>query len=280
MALGTGTHWEGPLLGSDRAQGGLLEEMCADLNSRRNRWGYFYDFIRADDFTTADWTATQIAANGGVGLQIANGGLLRITSGAVDNDGEGSVQTDGVIPVVPSTNDTPDGLANRICAFGARVSIADWSASSWYIGLAGGDTTLMAATSLLTATGGDNCVGFHHVAEAQTQGGILGPDLNDVRLISAGGGVANYQGTLLSAAQNPRSVPVNATVDGVFHEFGVKIIGVNMVEYYLNGVLRHRRVTSNNFSTVNGQTISFANVCTGGADNNMDIDYVWMAGTR
>lgn len=282
MALGTGTHWEAPLLGSDRAQGGLCEEISVDLMSRRNRWGYFFDFIRSDDFTAADWTATIIAANGGVGLQSLNGGVLRITSGAVDNDGEGSVQLDFVAPAIPSTADTPDGLSNRIIAFGARAAISNWSTSTWYIGMGAVDTTFVLATSLIAAVGGDNCVGFHHTAEAVTQGGIVSPaggEGNDVRLVSAGTAVANMQGTLLSAAQVPRAVPADAAVDGVMHEFGVRIIGTNVVEYYLNGTLRHRRQMNVAFAAV-GQTITFANTCTGGADNSMDIDYVWFAGTR
>ncbi len=282
MALGTGTHWEGPLLGSDRAQGGLCEEMHADLVSRRNRWSYFDDFIRADDFTSADWTATQIAANGAVAIQPQHGGVMRVTSGAVDNDGEGSVQLDFIGPAFPSAADTPDGLTNRIIAFGARAAISNWSTSTWYIGMGAVDTTFVLATSLIAAVGGDNCVGFHHTAEAVTQGGIVsgaGGEGNDVRLVSAGTAVANMQGTLLSAAQVPRAVPADAAVDGVMHEFGIRIIGTNMVEFYLNGVLRHRRQMNVAFAAV-GQTITFAHTCTGGADTNLDIDYVWIAGTR
>lgn len=284
MALGTGTHWQGPLLGAV----GAYEELPAAIQSQRDAWYVFFDFNEGAQVAVGagtSWaTGTQIGATGTVAaVNNQPGGIMRVTSGAVDNAGIGSWQFLPNSGCIPTTANSLSGLDNRKIAFGARIAISDFSVSDWFFGLATVDTTLMLATGLLAATGGDNCVGFQHAGEAVNQGGIssaAGGDGNDVRLVSAGTAVANMQGTLLSAAQVPRVALANADIDGVFFDYAVQIIGLQTVEFYINGTLRHRRLMGTAFAAAQNLLPSFTNVCAGGADCNMDIDYVWFGATR
>ena len=126
MAIGTGSsHWEGPLYGSDRAQGGLAEEAPVFVQSQRFRQIYFNDFCRPFEGATgatAEWaTPTQLAANGSVSFSNAGLGVLSILSGNVNNDGVGSFQLN-YAPVAPSASASADGFfSKRIIEYGIRV---------------------------------------------------------------------------------------------------------------------------------------------------------------
>ena len=280
MSLGTGTHWQGPLLGAT----GATEDLPVAIQNQRDAWYVFMDFNIGSELAVGagtSWaTGTQIGATGVIGGAAVAGGVMRVTSGAVDNAGIGSWQYLPNAVTTPTTANSISGLDNRKIAMGARIAISDFSVSDWFFGLGTVDTTFMLATGALAATGADNFVGFHHVAEATAQGGLTGPDGNDLRLASAGTAVANYQGTLLSAAQAPRPVAANADVDGVFFEYAIQIIGLTNVEYYINGTLRHRRALGTALAAGINLVPSFTHVCAGGADANMDIDYVWFGATR
>lgn len=277
MALGTGTHWSGPLLGADNAQGGLYEEVPADILSRVNRSSVFYDYHDGQDFTTTiNWTLTQLVGGGAAGSVAGSNGVLQINCAAVDAQGVGSFQNN-VAGFVPSTANSLDGMENRIIAAACRFSHSDFSIANWFFGLAAADTTLMNTTGTLLAVGGDNFVGWHHIVDAVAQGGLTGPDGNDVRMASAGTAVANYEGTLLSAAQNPLAAPANAAIDSVMVEYGIKIIGTQNVEFYRNGILRHRRRMS--AALAGSLTLSFGMI-SNGTDENWLVDYVWGNASR
>lgn len=278
MFRGTGTHFGSPLLGDERAGGGLYEEVPADILSRIARSSQFYDFTDGLDFSSSNnWVVTQIAANGSSTSVVgAANGVHQIDSAAVNNDGIGSFQTNKSF-MTASTTDSIDGMDNRIISAGARFSVSDYSGSDWFFGIAEIDSTLMLATGLLAANGADNCVGFQHAGEAVNQGGVSQTDGNDIRLVSAGGGVANIQATLASAAQFPVAIPADAAVDGILIEYGIKIIGTQNVEWYRNGRLVHRRRMSN--ALANAMCLSFANVSVG-ASVLMNIDFVWGSASR
>lgn len=266
MALGTGSHWEAPILGSDKAAGGLCEEAPTLLQTARVRSHNFLDFINQADLATL--TATQIGVGGAfTQLAVANG-LIRAASTIVD-EGWGSIQAGSGAQtyLVPTLVDTVDGLANRIISFEARCSLLDWSDCDWFIGIGGLDTTFMQTTGVLLTTGADNHVGFHHLLA----------DGNDVRLSSAGAAVANTQVTLLSAAQAPRPVLANAAVDGVMNTFGIKVTGTQDAEFYLNGMLRHRRRMANALAASLTPTFT---IIANATLINMEIDYFWTSSTR
>lgn len=284
MFRGTGTHFGSPLLGDERSGGGLYEEVPADILSRLNRATVFLEFIDLSDFGSGtNWTVTAIVAGTASSSTSTAGGALSLDPGAVDNQGLGSVQYGGggAAYFIASTTDSIDGMDNRIISCSARMNSSDFSASDWFFGLAGFDTTLMGTTGALLTTGADNCVGWQHAGESLTQGGVSGTDGNDVRMVSAGGGVANLEATLLSAGNvAPVPAPANAAVDNVFIEFGFKIIGTRNVEFYRNGRLVHRRLMSN--ALASGMVISFANVNVGGAggQNIILADYVMASASR
>lgn len=280
MIGNTGSHWEKPHLGSDKAGGGLYEEVPIDVVSRINRATVFFDFIDLFDLNAgaaSPWLLTQLVAGGAIFSGAGNGGSMQLNCAAVDAQGIGSLQCNSPAWVA-STSDSLDGMENRILSAGIRFSHSDFSVSNWFWGLAGTDTTLMGTTGLLLATGGDNCVGWHHIVDAVSQGGITGPDGNNVRMVSAGGGVANYEGTLLSAANvGPVPAPADASIDSISFDYGIKIIGTQNVEWYRNGRLVHRRRMSNAINAA--MTLSFAAV-SNGTDENWIIDYVWGSTSR
>lgn len=277
MALGTGTHWSAPLLGDDKAGGGLYEEVPADILSRTHRSSIYYDFLDGQEFTTTiNWTLTPLTAGTVAAAATGTNGQLLLNCLAVDAQGIGSFQNN-VSAYTPSLADSTDGLASRVISAAARFSHSDFSVSNWFFGLAAADTTLMGTTGTLLTVGGDNCVGWHHVVDAVAQGGITGPDGNDVRMVSAGTAVANYQATLLSAAQVPLAAPANASIDGVMVEYGIKIIGTQGVEFYRNGILRHRRQMA--VALTGPLTLSFGAV-SNGTDENWLVDYVWASASR
>ncbi len=281
MAIGSGsTHWQNPLHGG-RAH---YDEMSMNVLNQRDSWYVFYDFNDqgdADEGATGNWIETLIGATGTAALLPAQpGGILRITSGAVDNAGVGSFQHVPQAAMIPTTADTLSGLPSRIIGFGARVAISDYSVANWSIGIGTVDTTVQLDTGLIATTYGNNFANFYHVAEASTQGGVLGPDGNNVRMASAGGGIANIGVTLLSAAQVPKPVPADAAVDGVFFDYGIRIVGNQDVEFYIDGVLRHARRMPAAFGAGINLLATFTCLCAGGADVNMDIDYVWFGATR
>lgn len=286
MAIGTGqTHWQSGHVG---AEGTPYDEVPLQVPNRRFAIERFVDFTDVGEVT--GWALTQVGITGTFTASNQANGVALLASGITDNAGVGSLQWDnagGTVAgtlaacLIPSTVNSLSGLDNRIIACGARFNVADYSLGDWFFGLAAVDTTLLLATGLLASTGADNCVGFHHAGEAVTQGGLTGADGNDVRLVSAGTGIANIVGTRLSAANQPLPVPANADIDGVFVEYAVRIVGTRNVEWYRNGVLRHSRLMATPFAGF-VMTPSFANllVGAGGVSNDMNIDYVWFSSTR
>lgn len=287
MAIGTGqTHHQTGIVGGENIS---AEELGIEVLNQRLAYYRFLDFDLATHLAGAGnlFNLTQVGAAGTFAALAGNGGFARLASGAADNTGVGSLQIDVAggtggtgATLVASTSNSLSGLDSRIIACGARFAVADYSVSDWFFGLAAIDTTLLLATGLLAAVGGDNIVGFHHCGEAVTQGGLTGTDGNDVRLVNAGTAVANMVATRLSAANQPMPAPADADIDGIFVEYAVKLNGLSSVEFYRNGVLRHRAVISPAMASV-ALVPSFAHITAGGGGAaNMDIDYVWYGCTR
>src|SRR5262245_34892438 len=274
MPISRGTHWQGPLLGAS----GVNEDVPAYCFSAQDTCQLFFDYIDTND-NSACVTTVLGGTAGAIAAQ--PGGIFRLTTGAVDGQGVQTQLANGAQAFLrPSTADMANGNLNREISFLARLSVTDYSDSSWFVGLGGVDSTFMLATGLLATTGFDNGVGFHHLAHANSQGGVTGPDPgNDLRLVTAGTAVANYSHLLLSAANVPKPAAANADVDTVYHDYGIRIIGTNIAEWYLDGILRHRRVVPNAYAAAVTPTFC---IITGpsGASNVMEIDYWWASATR
>ena len=94
MSIGNGSHWEGPLLGSDKGQGGLCEDVPIEIQNRRFRVSQLYDWM--DQQEDDQWTLTQLGANGTGTITSTgangDGGFIRLAGSAVDDAGVGSFQ--------------------------------------------------------------------------------------------------------------------------------------------------------------------------------------------
>lgn len=277
MAIGSGTHFGGPVYGDDRSAGGLCDDVPIEIQNKRFRAVQFYDFMNgADHINATNWLLTIITSGTAAVVTGAGSSVLRLAA-TTDAQGVGSFQAlTGSMTI--STAAQLDGASARTISCAARFSHSDFSIANWFFGLAPIDVTLMATTGDLLAIGGDNMLGFHHIVDATAQGGVTGPDGNDVRLVSAGTAVANYETTMLSAGNaGPVAVPADAAIDGVMREYGVRITGNRNIEWYVNGRLVHRRRTS--AALTGSLTPSFALIANGTLDN-YDIDYVWQCATR
>lgn len=94
---------------------------------------YFNDF---DTYTATDWVVTETGAGGTQALTAGNGGLLLITSDALDNDGN----------VLQKTPAAFAFTAGKKCYFSARLAMEKAVQSDLQIGLVIVDTTPLDAT--------------------------------------------------------------------------------------------------------------------------------------
>lgn len=94
---------------------------------------YFNDF---DTYTATDWVITETGAGGTQALTAGNGGLLLITSDALDNDGNVLQKTPAAFAMT----------ANKKCWFSARLAMEKAVQSDLQIGLVIVDTTPLDAT--------------------------------------------------------------------------------------------------------------------------------------
>lgn len=157
-----GTHFDGPLLGTDR---GPLHNLPVAVNvglQYPTECFWFNDFIgQADYETTNDWTATAIG--GGVlplltpnDTGVTGGGVLSIVS--LGQNAGSTSQADGLV----SARGVAAGLgaAGMSVAMGARFSMKDASTTDVFVGFA----ELNLTSDVLTAAGAltsDNHAGFH-----------------------------------------------------------------------------------------------------------------------
>ena len=94
---------------------------------------YFNDF---DTFTAGDWVITETGAGGTQALTAGNGGLLLITSDALDNDGNVLQKTPAAFAM----------SAGKKCWFSARLAMEKAVQSDLQVGLVIVDTTPLDAT--------------------------------------------------------------------------------------------------------------------------------------
>jgi hypothetical protein len=245
-----------------------------DIRSRVERSGFFLDFIKGDDVD--DFSVTNITSGTATSPQVATNGRL-VLNATTANQGLGSVQMAnganggaGAYLLASSAAlqaELEGRYGQRLISFGVGMYINDWSNADWFVGLGEIDTTFMLADGTLAANGGDNHVGFHHLLA----------DGEDLRMTSAGNALANTEVTLLSAGNAQPQTRVAADNDGQFVELGFKIRGLNQLEFYVDGVLRHRRQMSNNLDTV--MTPTFTMIANGGLIL-LHIDYLWAFQSR
>jgi hypothetical protein len=253
----SGTHFEGPILGSDRSGGGLWDDLpiiCSNVASAH---------VLINDFQTQfdedDMVFTQLTGSGtGDIIADAPGGQYQIASETI-NQGCGSLQFTGA-------ETAAEGLgvptAGRIIAFEARVKFSDVDNADWFVGLGETDTTFIEAAGTLAANGADNHIGFHHLL---ADAGI--PDLS-----YAGTAVANI-------ADATRVGKITAALsDATWYRFGVRLEGTTRMQWFLDGKACSP-VTISGTAFADGLVPTFGFISNGSAVT-MNIDYFVMAATR
>jgi len=206
---------------------------------------FFDDFLGPIETTTAlDWTITQVTTGRVAGGATEQGGVL-----LVDSNGN-PPSDDGVN--VQRTNCLFKPAANRKIWFEARVKMND-ATDQYFIGLAGVDTTLIAAGVVDDVV--DKC-GFYHEA-ASTD--------NKISAISS---------RLTSEEKN---TDVGANVDATYVKLGFKIDGLTRIDFYRNGVIVASVTDASDIPNAVMCLSAVAQIEVAGADAEMSIDWVRIA---
>jgi len=229
-----------------------------DIVSRRDVAVYFTDFFETADATA--FTATEIGTADDAAVIAAEPNGVYRASHDTANEGWGSIQQ--------AQSALMTAAAGRIITFEASVSITDVSDGDWFIGIGEVDTTFLSNAGALLANGADNHIGFHHLVA----------DAGVPTLSSAGVAVANVQSTQLGSGTDHNGSTISATVsDATFHKYGIRLVGVDEIEFYFDDKLVHVRTSDDDFAEP--MAITFANIANG-TEQAMDIDYVFASSTR
>lgn len=166
---------------------------------------YFDDFMGGMDVADGkDWELTQVDTKGSIAKDItAQGGIFTVTSAT------GNSPDDGINAQLKNCLFKP-AVGVKIY-FEARVTMAD-ATQQYYVGLAGIDTTLIAAGVLDNVV--DKCCFYHEAASTNDK-------------ISAASGRLTSQ---------EKDADVAANTDGTYVKLGFIIDGLTRVDYYVNGV--------------------------------------------
>lgn len=167
---------------------------------------YFNDYLGEIDVTTADGYVITAVTSGGISpVTDEDGGVL-----LVDSQGNASAD-DGVN--VQLTNCMFKPAAGRTIRFEARVKVVDAGDDQYFIGLAGVDTTLIAAGVVDDVV--DKCGFFRHAASTADK-------------ISS---ICSRTSTEDSTAD------VGDIADDTYVKLGFVIDGLTSVKFYVDGVL-------------------------------------------
>lgn len=294
MAISTGTHWAGPLLGSEKAGGGLFDDVpVAQWSELRSRWKMRLEDFDEDMASIAvanliGWTETAVGAAAGRTMVVdKENGFLNVNADATADEGT-NAQMNGVTSQLTYTNtnhksigpltSTTTLMANRALLFECRINFLQAVGTAWtnklVIGWMTTDTAMMtAATGALTlATGGGL---FFHILPTGVINFVT-QRTSTPASVSTGLSVGTLSTTYLAAnwlTLGFKAVwsadPTSATNNGY-------------VDYYVNNTLRGRVVNQNPMTS--GQTYSvsyeFINGAAAAPQADMAIDYILTGITR
>lgn len=243
------------------AGGGLFVGAPPEL-MQPSVWSVYHnDFLTAADFdTTNDWSETAILLGaGGVAAPAlaadAALGVLRFTPEAAANSGSQAQLNSG------SATQLVTPAAGRTIIFEARVSVATPQIQDFVIGLS--ETQAVDGTAGVIDGNGAwvdaDCVVFY---------------CNDA---DVGIPVAAYEDPTVGNLVEVGTVSAAAITNATYYRFGIKIIGQDYLEWYVDGV-RQQTVTAANALT-NPLCVTLTNVGDAAAET-MDVDYITVAQTR
>lgn len=261
MSLGNGTHWQGPLRGSDAAAGGLCEDVPAELVARRDAMFWWNDFHTEDDglVGATSWVASDIgvAVAAGTGIGVGDLGVLNVDAGTANATGRQAQLAGTLVSGVGllALNDT--NRNGKFSAWEARLRVTPVTDGVALVGMCAVDVSLLTAAdpALLAMTDGI----FFTIAS-----GVVTPFAR-------------------RASVNGATTFTTTVANNVFISLGARVrpisvaAGTGLIEFYVNGVLRQRV----NGSVPNvGLCPSLAMVNGTGVTSDLNCDYFWAASER
>jgi len=221
-----------------------------DLDRLRNDFSYgvLYenDYMGEIDITTTDgYVITSVTSGAISGLATDAGGVLVVGSGG--NAGA----DDGVN--VQLTNCMVKPAAGVKIGFEARVNVVDAGDDQYYIGLAGVDTTLIAAGIMDDVV--DKC-GFYRIAASTA---------DKISSITA------------RTSADDATADVAALADATYTTVGFVIDGLTSVKFYVNGVLVETGTTTASIPNAVMCLSYVAQVEQTSADADLHVDWVRVA---
>ncbi len=204
---------------------------------------YFNDYLGTIDVTTADGYVITGVTTGGISPVVdEDGGVL-----LVDSQGNATAD-DGVNVQLSNCMFKP--VAGRKIYFEARVKMVDTGDDQYFIGLAGIDTTLIAAGIMDDVV--DKC-GFFRIAAS----------------------TADKISSIASrTTEDDATADVGDIVDATYVKLGFVIDGLTSVKFYVNGVLVETGVTTAAIPNAVMALSYVAQVEQTSADAELSIDWV------
>lgn len=273
LPIFSGSHYHGPILGSDRAMAGALENAPIDAFGQTRWVTYFNDFKLVDhDYnTTTDWSLTQVT--GGSASIVVNAatrdiGVLVLDCPAANQgpivqlDGSGTV-TAAPLGHLPAAAVSGTSIATE-AVFAARFRIQDVSAQGTFVGLA----ELNSASAVIaTPTGGitsDTHIGFH--------------------TDSTGDLIFTVAGNDDTAAQTATSILPDALTDSEWIEVACRASGNTRARGYIRepgSKTKWKEVADIELTTAwdSQLLVTMANLG-GAANDDLWVDYVYLSRLR
>jgi hypothetical protein len=253
---------DGVVYGDFLSQGGLFANgIVQNASDAAGNYLYVNDFLKAADLDlTNDWTATDVGVmtldpSVFIATDVA-GGVLRIDSDATDGDGnhlQYTAANGGGEFILPA--------ASQVHAALFRCTHEDWDANHWFFGISETSATFMDADGDIAAS--LELAGFFHNADDHGDG--------VPRLYAAGG-----NNTKVTTTAGERAI--TAFTDSTYVELGIRIVGTDRVEWYVDGALRGKAQLASAFTS--NMCITLASVMNTATGDAVDTDLIVAAGNR
>lgn len=297
MALSSGTHWAGPLLGSDKTGGGIFDDVpFKEWSELRSRWK-----LRLEDFdedmasiavaNQIGWTETAVGVAAGRTMVVdKENGFLNVDADTVANEGT-NAQLLGTPSQVTYTNtnhksigpitSTTTLMANRSLLFECRINFLQAVGTAWtnklVIGWMTTDTALMGAVggSLIgtIATGGGL---FFHIMPA----GVVSFGTQK----AAFGTLAEVNTSVSVGTLSTTYLPANWLTLGFKAVWGPDPTATNngYTDFYINNIFRGRVAGQNPMTSTQTYAVTYEliNGAAAAPQVDMAIDYILTGITR
>ena len=261
MARVSGTHFQGPVLGSRD----LTEDVGIQDVNQRDVISWFNDFIWTDDFDTTAWTLNDIGVPAATNISIeadAHGGILLVDPGTTVSTGR-QAQYTGTGPAGEFLDLANTAANGKFLAWEARFKVDAFAQGTLWIGM--GETD----TSLISAGGAEGCTNSFSVRTLTTGNLFFGSRVanSTAASLQIAGALANDTYIRVGMAAQLKS---NFTSDTT----------TTSIDCYVNGVKRGSISAAGGVLNAVGYCPSVAAVNAAGALLDGRVDYFWVAFQR